>query len=306
MLRRTNLWRRSSSALKGRLPGVWQRLMTDWGKGTDVLEPLTVARDLPLGLASGWRDRSHLADVRSYVMFVGYPRSGHSIIGSLLNAHPNVMAGHRVRVLRYAAAGYPRTAILGMSMVADQRFARMGRVGSKRYDYTVPGQWQGRFTTLMVVGDTNVTNRFLQRRPETLAKLRQILGLPVKLVHIVRNPYDNIATMSVRNRLTLAEAADSYFSLCDGSVAIRALVEASDWFDLRHEDVIGDCAAALSKLCGFLGVPAPDDYLADCTNVIYSSPNRSRNQVEWPPEVAESVASRMAQYEFLAGYRFDD
>ena len=306
MLRRSPAWKRASSTLKMRLPGVWQRLMLDWGKGGDALEPLAVARDLPVGLCAWYRYRAHLAGVKSYVMFVGYPRSGHSIIGSMLNAHPNVFAGHRVRVLRYAAAGYSRKAILGMSIVADRRFERMGRIGSKRYDYTVGGQWQGRFSELLVAGDTNVTNRFLQRRPELLARLREILGMPVKLVHIVRNPFDNIATMSIRNRLTLAEAADSYFALCDGAVSIRTLVAADDWFDLRHEDVISDAPAALSKLCGFLSVPAPEDYLAACDAIIYRKAHNSRNEVTWEPPVRKSVEARMAAYPFLAGYTFDD
>ncbi len=280
--------------------------MTDWGKGTDVLEPLAVVRDLPLGLWSGRRDRTHLAGVGCYVMFVGYPRSGHSIIGSMLNAHPNVVAGHRVRVLRYAAAGFGREAILGMSMVADRRFERMGRIGSKRYDYRVPGQWQGRFSELMVVGDTNVTNRFVQRRPELLARLRNVLGIPVKLVHVVRNPFDNIATMSMRNRLTLTEAADSYFDLCDGATGIRTLVADDEWLDLRHEDVIGDAPTALAGLCAFLGVPAPPDYLADCDAIIYRKAHNSRHEVDWHPDVRASVEKRMGAYPFLAGYAFDD
>lgn len=36
------------------------------------------------------RYRDDLAPVRTFIMFVGHPRSGHSLVGSLLDAHPNV------------------------------------------------------------------------------------------------------------------------------------------------------------------------------------------------------------------------
>jgi len=41
-------------------------------------------------------------------MFVGYPRSGHSVIGSLLNAHPDMVVAHELNALRYVQAGFSR------------------------------------------------------------------------------------------------------------------------------------------------------------------------------------------------------
>ena len=32
-------------------------------------------------------------DLKAFVMFVGYPRSGHSIVGALLDAHPHLTVG---------------------------------------------------------------------------------------------------------------------------------------------------------------------------------------------------------------------
>lgn len=37
-----------------------------------------------------------LGTVQAYVMFVGYPRSGHSIIGALLDAHPDAILEDRI------------------------------------------------------------------------------------------------------------------------------------------------------------------------------------------------------------------
>jgi hypothetical protein len=42
-----------------------------------------------LSLFGGVRHRASFAHVESFCMFIGYPRSGHTLIGSILDAHPN-------------------------------------------------------------------------------------------------------------------------------------------------------------------------------------------------------------------------
>ena len=37
-------------------------------------------------------------EVKSFVFFLGHARSGHSIVGSLLDAHPHIVLGHEVDV----------------------------------------------------------------------------------------------------------------------------------------------------------------------------------------------------------------
>ena len=237
-------------------------------------------------------------------MFPGYPRSGHTVVASLLNAHPEIVIGHRMRALRYVDEGFDRDQIYALALLADRRFARLGRVGSKRYDYSVPGQWQGRFQHLRVLGDGDIATGPLSRRPDLFERLRQVTGVPVKMIHVVRNPFDNIATLSMRNRMTLPEAVERYFSAADKASVLRAASPDADWLDLRHEDLLADAAATLSRLCAFLGAPAPDDYLQAGAGIVYGKPNQSRGQVSWPEGLVDQVTARMATYEFLRGYSF--
>ncbi|MDP8972396.1 MAG: hypothetical protein M3N45_04285, partial [Actinomycetota bacterium] len=189
MLRRTRPWRTGSALLKRRAPVLWEDLAAGWGRAAAVVgEPLQMARDYPLSLAVGLKHRAAFSDVQCFVMFVGYPRSGHTIVGSLLNAHPNIVMGHRLRVLRYVAAKFRREQLLAMVLLSDRRFEKLGRVGSKRYNYSVPGQWQGRHSKIRVIGDSNVVNTFVRRRPELLPQLAAIVGVPTRMIHVVRNP----------------------------------------------------------------------------------------------------------------------
>jgi phage terminase large subunit-like protein len=53
-------------------------------------------------------DRNRFHDVGVFCIFIGYPRSGHSLVGSLLNAHPEVIISHELDVLRCAAIVYDK------------------------------------------------------------------------------------------------------------------------------------------------------------------------------------------------------
>jgi hypothetical protein len=92
--------------------------------------------------------------VRSYCIFIGYPRSGHSLVGSLLDAHPNIVIAHELDALKYMNAGFSRGQILNLIVDRSRIFTKQGRVWTG-YSYRVPGQWQGNHRDLRVIGDKN-------------------------------------------------------------------------------------------------------------------------------------------------------
>ena len=63
------------------------------------------------------------ATVRAYVMFVGQPRTGHSLVGALLDAHPNALVAHELDALKYVAAGYDRRRLY--ALLVEQERARV-------------------------------------------------------------------------------------------------------------------------------------------------------------------------------------
>ncbi|MGH9023202.1 MAG: sulfotransferase [Acidimicrobiia bacterium] len=296
---------RPGLALKRLSPATWERIQPVEARVRAVLEPVQLFRESLSSLALGALHAPSFRTVEGFVMFVGYPRSGHTLIGSLLNAHPNALVGQRIRVLRYLQAGFGRTRICGLVLLADRRFARRGRVGNSRYSYRVPDQWQGRFTELKLVGDSNVANNSLRGRPGLVAQLAGVMGVPVRLVHVIRNPYDNIATMSIENRTSLSQAVDRYFDLCQGASEVRAATSAGDWLDVRHEDLVDEPAATLRRLCEFLLLPADDSYVQTCASVVFRRPHYSRHKVAWTDELIGDVATRALAYPFLEGYEFE-
>ena len=58
------------------------------------------------------------------------------------------------------------------------------------------------FFFVKVIGDKEggQTSYFLSKKFDILEEIRQTIEVPLRFIHIVRNPFDNIATMTLRLR----------------------------------------------------------------------------------------------------------
>lgn len=278
---------------------------------------MSVARTYLTSSYGGHKDKDLFEDVETYCMFIGYPKSGHSLVGSLLDAHPSVIIAHELDALRYVWLGFSKRQIYHLLLKNSREYAQTGRNWNV-YSYRVPGQWQGRYEKLRVIGDKKggLSTLRLDSDPNLLKKLRDTVAVPVKFVHVVRNPYDNISTMlrdgifnywSMKGRRRgLRYSIDDYFFRCAAMRDFKERTDSAEVFDLRHESVVEDPASCLRDLCSFLDIECPDDYLRDCASMIFESPTKSRQKVDWDPESIEVVRNRMKEFDFLQGYSYED
>ena len=58
-------------------------------KPREAEDTLASSRLYLASMPQGSDDRALFDDLKTYCMFLGYPRSGHSLIGALLDAHPD-------------------------------------------------------------------------------------------------------------------------------------------------------------------------------------------------------------------------
>jgi hypothetical protein len=259
-----------------------------------------------LYVGSAVRARRHRADfatVSTYLLFIGHPRSGHSLVGSLLDAHPDAVVSHELDALKYVALGYRRSQLFTLVLEHAKGNAAAGR-RSWGYSYAVPGQWQGRYRRLKVVGDKRgrrSTTR-LAERPELLDLLADTVRVPVSIVQVIRDPHDNIATMWRRGQHSLAEQVELYFSLCRTVDDIAARVDPARLHRLHLEDLIAEPARHLTDVCRFLGLDADPGYVDACASIVFGSPHRTRDDAPWTPELLAEVDRRIAQHPFLAAY----
>lgn len=244
-------------------------------------------------------------DVKTFVMFIGYPRSGHTLVGFLLDAHPNAIVASQTSALRYFRHGFSTPQTFHVLVENSRQVARTGRE-QRRYSYDVPNQWQGRFDKLKVIGESTGLTR-LRRNPSLLKSLREKLkDVELNLIHVIRNPYDNISTMKLRSGESLPDAIKRYFSMCEIVERLKAQVAPGAVYDLRHEALISDPKNTLKDLCGFLSLSAKNSYYADCASIIFKSSHKSRNEVEWNQELIDLVKQQMSKFPFVAGYAYDN
>lgn len=90
--------------------------------------------------------------VKTFVLFIGHARSGHSLIGAILDAHPEIIIPHEFKAINKWDHYKNKTKTrLFFDLHSLSRFQAMfgnraaSRSGGHHYSYNVPGQWQGTY-----------------------------------------------------------------------------------------------------------------------------------------------------------------
>ncbi len=251
-----------------------------------------------------YRDR--FDSVETYCMFIGYPRSGHSMVGSLMDAHPDMVISNELDALKYVDLGFDRDQIYYMILENTREYARAGR-SQTGYSYVVPNQHQGTFRDLKVIGDKKggSSTFHLRRDPTLLDRLGKVVSVPMRFIHVTRNPYDNITTMATRSGRDLDERIDTYFKFVATNATVRKRIGPDGVLDMHLEDFIADPAAKLRSICEFIGLDAPDDFIKDAAGIVYKEPKRTRAKIKWSKKQVATVAERIERYDFLKGYTYE-
>jgi hypothetical protein len=253
-------------------------------------------------------------NVHTCVLFIGVGRSGTTLLGALLDAHPDMVVANQQCLLKYVyPLAFSRERIFRLMLRNSIAAARSGRPGGGGYAYAVPGQWQGRFRMIQVIGDKSRSAQsveWLHSRPQLLENLAAATAARVRLVHVIRNPWDTIARRSLRRGVSLNRISRQYFALVEKLQTLTGRLEGDAALDVRSiqvylEDLVADPAAELARLCTALGVCADADYLTACAGIV-STPSTPRRDVRWPPELAADITRRVQDVPHLRRYSPND
>lgn len=249
--------------------------------------------------------------VENLCLFVGHTKSGGSLLGAMLDAHPEMAFADEADALRYVSAGFTADQLYALLVKGARREAQKGRITARRlvpYSLAMSGQWQGRHTKLKVIGDTRAgpTTRRLAADLNLLEELRTVTGhAGVRLVHVIRNPYDSISAMVLRSDRTFESAIADYFTQCENLQTIQAAMAFEELIEVRYESVTSRPSEQMDRICTFLGVEPSRSYLAACVQLIDSQRAGERHKVAWTAGHVASVARQMTGYPFLSGYSHD-
>lgn len=171
-----------------------------------------------------------------------------------------------------------------------------------------PGQYRGTFTELKVIGDKKggMSSLYLRDNPHLLGKLQETVNVEIKFLHIMRNPFDIVATFFKQNPWNMDQALQFVVGQIEGTAQTKARLNESDIFEMRHEDFIKNPEKHLVEICGFLDIEPHVDYIETCSGIVKRRAHKSRSEIQWPYGSVNYLRTEIMKYDFLEGYRFDE
>ena len=243
--------------------------------------------------------------IEAFCLFVGYGRSGHSVVGSLIDAHPHAAIAHELHAVKRYFEGVPRDVLFDRLFALAQAQARDGRRAPRAdggtYLHHLEGQAKPGPEAVRVIGDKKGAGtawQFSRLGLDHLERFRAYLGVPLKMVHVIRNPFDVVAAGEARGGSRFAE-------LVPVVAEIRRLSTGPGWLDVYHEDVIADPEREMARVLGFLGLPAIAAHLERCRAHVFAEPHRRRLEMEWPAPRRAEIETLIARHDFLGRYTWN-
>ena len=83
-------------------------------------------------------------------------------------------------------------------------------------------------------------------------------------------------------------------------------LHADELCEVRYEEFTRNPAEALTALCHFIGVDAPDDYVRACAALADPGGRHSRTRFEWSEAERREVGDIIASTPRLEGYTFEN
>ncbi|KAL9971631.1 hypothetical protein ACROYT_G017822 [Oculina patagonica] len=276
--------------------------------------------------------------VETFVMFIGYPRSSHSLVAALLDAHPEIIIPHEYDIMarwsKYQSTELKQKNLqkyvlfydLHLRSFKQAKYLIRGKSSLKTYTYKVPGLWQGRYQKkIKVIGDKKGgrTSQALTdlSSMKILEEIHQVVQVPMKFIHVIRNPFDNISTMMLRrtysrdnvreegvkinNTRMLDFMINKYFELVAANQRVRERYGDAVIDIPGHETVLRP-KETLLRLCDHLQVTCSEDYIEKCSKVLYGTPSVTRDKVVWTEEQKARVTEMIKKYPFMKQYSFYD
>ena len=145
------------------------------------------------------------------------------------------------------------------------------------------------------------------------------MKLPLIVIHVVRNPYDMIATELLRTTtkqfdmraedLTVAKPDDKvvkrYADIFMQASGVIRVMELTKVVEIHSEDFTADPRNIVRGICTTFSLPCPEEYIEACYEKAYRNSSKSRYNMEWSPNMLRYVANNMKNYSFFSKYTFD-
>jgi len=252
------------------------------------------------------KNQNRFDNVEFFSFFIGYARSGHTAIASIIDGHPKATISNELDVFGFLETGFNRRQIFHMIDVNAKETAANGNVWTN-YSYKIQGGQQGNTQNPLVIGDKKAgrTTFRLAGNPDLIQKLRDEIQMPFRVLHVVRNPFDHIAARIRHNpHKSISEMSEILFGKYDDVATIRSSFSGSEWLDLKMEDLISRPVETIGRIFRFLSLEVNPEFVASAAKMVMKDKSRRRDELKWSPEEIKAVNFQINSRDVLKGYSF--
>ena len=270
-------------------------------------------------------------NVQVFLFFIGYALSGQSIMASMLDSHPNIVLAHEYSLFSKCIT-YPKKHSdkhwLFNTLMENSRSNTLLGLKSKKfnksgYTLSVPRGWQGKYDNhVYAIGDKadGFTAQMYRKNQSlfqhTYQELQRAIGIPIYVVHVIGNPFDDIAAMLLestigkhhvnvtriyKSELYVKEQVINYFRQVKSVVDMIKNVPLNV-VPIHMEDIISKPKNTMQRICRLLCVECSSAYLTLSANSVFTLQSRSRDLIHWSDENKKLIQYNIQDFYFLRRY----
>jgi len=242
-------------------------------------------------------------DTSCLVIFLGNPRSGTTLIRSILDAHPDIVISNEVNILRLLLKGYDWDSVVNNVILNARDFRRNPIWNDYNYiiDYHISDK---REANPKIIGDKKAgqTTQTILDNPQIIQELIAWAPIPVKVIHCYRDPLDVIATKVINNKKDILWNIFKYFEYEQCVLKTVSLIGHENYHAVCHEEFIEQPTRKISALLNFLSITESKDYSEACKKVVSKRPIKSRHKIIYSDKELKSIRTSSLLFDHLKNY----
>jgi len=233
-----------------------------------------------------------VATTNSYVMFLGHAHSGHSLIGAILDAHQNIAISNELNIPKLILDhDLSKHEIFKLTLYFSSLTKRWEGETNTGYKYKIQNGHQGATKTPVILGDKKGggSTRIIRNHEVVFEKMYNKLTQRLKIIHVIRNPMDNIAAFAHYWGENLGmNQVERYYENMETVLKIKNEYP-NIFHTVYHSEFIESPKSQLKKVFKFLNIKPEEKFLESCISIVRPSENSRSKQLMWPESLLEAI-----------------
>ncbi len=252
---------------------------------------------------------------RHFALFLGFERSGSTLLGQIVNAHQNALIGNEGLLFEYLPYCKTQKDIFDYIHYLNDKFAKQKyfkqqktekNLQSREQNLLLAGGYQSNAEKIEVIGNAKAgrTPFILSERREQYLDLLSKLDMPIKFISIVRHPVHMIDSSIKRRGISPKEAIYNfqlYSSYLEN--ALTYLETQNSVLNIEYEQLISEPQRSVEDIYKHLELSVDEAFIKNITQSFDSSPLKRKSSPSWLAEFSDEINSLIEKYSFFSSYK---